>query len=195
MNWINRIGRLVGLVAILVLAAIPAQAQAPALTATAAPVNLSLSIGESLTISASPSSIAFGSYNSSLGTATASGPITVQTNWNLAAGHSDIYVLGWLGSASAALSGPQNIPSSDIFSSTNGATAVPCTDSFNLSAPGYVSGAGCPNGGGGHYLGATALSGPSNSSQTDTIVLSLSGATNLSAGSYSGTITFQADVF
>ena len=180
----------------LVLFAIPANAQTPALTATATPVNLSLNVGESLTISVSPSSISFGSYDPTAGTATASGPITVVTTANLNAGHGTFETFAWLGSATAALSGPANVPSSKIFSSNNSLTAVPCTDTEiepnSSTFVGSVMGAGCTTGG---RLGIIIAPPAGVNSQTDTVLLSLSGAANLIPGSYAGVINFEAAIF
>jgi hypothetical protein len=186
--------RILLVAAIILFAVGTANAQNPVLTSSNAQVSLSLSIGESLSISASPASISFTNYNYTNGTAQASGPITLVTSGNFNAGHAFVGIYGWLSSASAALSGPSNVPSSDVFSSFDSGAAVPCNASTlepNTSQMGgTVTGASC---GPSLIYVSSPPAGPFN--ETDTVLLSLNGATNLTPGSYVGTINFQADLY
>jgi len=186
--------------AILFFVAVPAQAQ---VTSNQASVNLSMTISESITVSASPANISFTYSPSGGGTATASGPITVVTSANLAAGHNRLDVYGWLSSASAALSGPSNITSAQVFANTTGvggtvgtgAGPVPCT---GLVAEGFgTSGTEC-----GSIVGpddfldslrnTPGLAAGGQFVITDTVTLSLANLGALLPGSYSGVINFQS---
>ena len=197
-NLIFKIGR-VALFAVAILGFVGV-ANAQTLSNTAS-VNLSMSISESITVSATPSNITFTYSPSGGGTATASGPITVVTTANLAAGHTYINVYGWLGSTTTALGGPRSIPSSEVFASItgNGTTGwasgslVPCTSLESIG----VSGAGCSS--------VPGTDSPIDSTRdgslapgglfviTDNVTLSLANLGNLAPGSYTGTINFEAD--
>jgi hypothetical protein len=196
MNTFKRIGRLTAIFLALALYVGAAHAQSsPTLTSANASTNLNLTIAESLTVSA-PASVTFTGYNSAAGTASA--PVfSVVTTGNLAAGHANIQTFGWLGSATAALSGPASVPSSQIFASINGGTASACNQSGNLgttyNVPGFVAGAVCSNVGG--ALGFMITPPAGAFTQTNTVLLTLQGATNLNPGSYTGVIVFQADTF
>lgn len=175
--------------------------QAQTLSNTAS-VNLSMTISESVSISATPSNITFTYSPSSGGTATASGPITVVTTASLAAGHTYLAVYGWVGSTTAALAGPSNIPSSKVFANTTGngtapgatgAGAVPCTG--NTVSVG-LTGAQCGSiGGAADFLDEDATGTITAGGQftiTDNVTLSLANLGALSPGTYTGTINFQA---
>jgi hypothetical protein len=198
MQYVNRIGRLVAFLAFVFL---PLVAHGQTLSNTAT-VNLSMSIGESMSISASPANITFTYSPSGGGSATASGPITVVTTANLASGHTYLNVYGFLSSATAALSGPANIPSSEVFANTTGngtmggttgAGPVPCTGNFGTVG---VQGAECGSiGGPDDFLdsdrGATFAAG-GQFIITDNVTLSLANLGTITPGSYAGVISFQA---
>jgi hypothetical protein len=194
MNWINRIGRAALFLAIIAVFAVSANAQS--IVSATSSTSLSLTIAESLTVAATPSSINFTGYNAVAGTATASSPISVVTTGNLASGHAWLVTWGYLGSTTAALAGPSNIPASDVFSSINGAAALACTYNANSSAQyvsGVVSGATCPGVNG--PIGGQQNPPAGAYTQTDTVALTLSGASALAPGTYTGTITFVAAAF
>ena len=107
------------------------QAQATQLNSTASGVSLSMSVSESITVSATPSSVVF-TYNSGAGTATTPTTINVTTNWNANGSRLQVGTVAYLGSSSAALSGPSNIPSGNVNASINGGTAQPCNNADNL---------------------------------------------------------------
>lgn len=175
--------------------------QAQTLSNTAS-VNLSMTISESVSITATPSNITFTYSPSGGGTATASGPITVVTTATLAPGHTYLAVYGWVGSTTAALAGPSNIPSSEVFANTTGngtapgatgAGTVPCTG--NTLTVG-LSGAQCGSiGGAADFLDEDATGTISAGGQftiTDNVTLSLANLGTLTPGSYTGVINFQA---
>jgi len=185
--------------AVLLFMAIPAQAQ---IQSNQASVNLSMTISESLTISATPANISFTYNPASGGTATASGPITVVTSANLASGHTILQVFGWLSSTTAALSGPSNIPSSEVFANTtgNGQYAnggnVPCTGESEGAGALGVDGAQCGSVLGTQDMldGTRAIAAGGAFTVNDSVVLSLANLGPLAAGSYAGTINFEAQV-
>ena len=78
----------------------------------------------------------------------------------------------------------------------NGASAAPCNYDVSGSAQyvsGVLSGAVCPGVNG--PIGGQPNPPAGIYSQTDTVALTLAGATNLLPGTYSGTITFVAGAF
>ena len=198
MNWINKIGRAALFAAIICLFGVSAQAQKYSNTAT---VNVDLSVNETLTVSATPSTVNLINYSSSAGTAAADNTITVSTLGSINGTHAWITTSAWFASASAALSGPQNVPSSAILASVDGGSLNPCTAMGNGSVPipGMVSGAACAS-----TVGYNANFGSLSFQQTppaglytatDTIALSLTGETNLNPGSYAGVLTIEAGAF
>ena len=147
------------------------------LTSNVATVNLSQSVNSSLTISASPASL-------TLTGATPTSPITVTTSWNIGSSWT-IDVVAYFSSATAALSsGARNIPSSAVFGSANGGTAVAFTGT-NADAGGVGAGTSITL-----YNNAGMPSG--SSSRNDTLSLSIPSAGSLVAGSYTGVLNFQA---
>lgn len=174
------------LAAVLMFIALPAFAQNQ--YSNQQTVNLALNVSESVTLSATPGTITFTPGPG--GTATASGPISVVTTYNLGASRTSLLVGLWLGSSTAALSnGTTNIPSSDVLASNSSFTNSPCTGtnmSGNGSFPGSVAGAYCANY---QVIGAGGGAGVN----TSAVTLALAGLpTNLGPGSYTGTVVFQA---
>jgi hypothetical protein len=164
----------------------PGLANAQATEVTSAPastVSLSMSVSESITVSGTPASITFTYSPAAGGTATASGPITVNVSWSLAAGHAaGVIVQSWLSSATAALGGPASIPSSQVFQAVNGGAATACTGTADPASGIGVAGAAC----------SVVASSPSpvpagTGNRSSTVVLSLSGLGALTPGVYTGT--------
>lgn len=182
---------ILGLLAVaMMFVTLPANAQTVTSSTTATSLNLNIS--ESLSVAATPASINFTGYNYTAGTATASAPISVVTTGNLAAGHTWVVTWAYLGSTTAALAGPQNIPASDVFASINGGAAVACTYDASGSGQyisGVVNGAVCPAANG--PIGNQQNPPAGAYTQTDTVALTLAGATALLPGSYVGSITFN----
>jgi hypothetical protein len=194
MKLVNRIGRSAALlVAFVLVFAVSAQAQR--VNDSPASVSLSMSVGETLTVSASPASISF-TYDG-INTATASGPITVTTTANLIAGnHSQILVGSWLSSASAALAGPQNIPSSEVYEAVNSGSPYACNVNVNVHFLYGVAGAGCVSAAGAGLIdnSTAGVAAGGIIVLTDNVVLSLSGLGVLQAGTYTGTVNFESQV-
>lgn len=181
---------LFGIAALMLAAAIPAQAQL--VFSNTQTINLSLAAAESYSITATPGSITLNPVSGTPGAYTASGPISVTTNFNLATSRTELALGAWLGSVNAALAGPGgNIPSSDFTATFAGVqpSSSACTITGGNFA-GEVFGAMC---GGWQPAGSpmTFWSG----TQTETVMLSLAGVpTTLTPGAYTGTITFEAEV-
>ena len=152
-------------------------------TSNAAAVALSFNVGSSLTVAASPSSIVFTSTDARH--ATAPGPITVTTSWNLLVGGGNVFTVAYFSSITGALTnGTLNIPASDVLASVNGDAAAACTRAdVNVAAanPGAI----CPEIFAG--IGVTSQGTSSN-----TILLSLSSGTDFPVANYMGTITISA---
>jgi hypothetical protein len=156
----------------------------------ASTVSLSMSIAESITVSATPANVTFTYSSAGGGTATASGPITINLAWNMApSGHpGGVIAESWLGSATAALSGPQSIPSSQVFQAINGLAALPCTNSVAAAAGFGVAGAECG------IVGTSPIPVAGTGSRENMVVLSLSGLGLLTPGTYTGTYNVEAYV-
>lgn len=145
-----------------------------------ASVALSLNVNESLTLSATPPSIAF-TYDG-VNSATASGPISVTTSWSLDTGHTNLAVYAYFASTTA-LSGPQSIPTSEVIAAIDSQGPAACNQSNGQQAPGTA----CNT--------VYQVANPTQTgTKTDSVTLSLSGTGALLPGTYSGMINFQADV-
>lgn len=170
----------------LVLFVVPANA-VEVTSGPATTVSLSMSISESITVSATPANITFTYSAAGGGSAVASGPITVDTSWALAPGHAaGVMQITWLSSATAALSGPSSIPSSEVFQSFNGGAAVACTGSTQGGGFGVV-GAICGN----QAIGPNPDPGGTNN-RAFPYLLSMSGLGGLTPGTYTGTYNIEA---
>ena len=150
-------------------------------------VALSATVGESLSVSASPSTmvlpIAPGTYSS---------PITVTSNWNVAptSNYTLQLDMGFASTTAALVNGSMNVPSSSIFNqfstSLSGAVASgggggPCNLSTDAFASGIASGAECA---------AWVLTGvhSTGSDSSTTIQLNASLGATPAAGTYTGTL-------
>jgi hypothetical protein len=159
-------------------------------TSNTASVALSMNVSESLSITATPATI---SFTPSGTTATASGPITVTTSWQLNSTRASLYTAAYFSTPSSALAnGSSLIPSSDVFASVDSATAAACSGTSLPMAGLGISGGMCGTNGiifnGGSQLSGGTFTG----SHSDTILLSMQGLPTLNAGSYSGTLTIVA---
>ncbi len=149
----------------------------------AAAVTMTFAVDNSLTVAATPGSIVFTSTDSK--NATASAPISVVTSWNLAAGGHNVFTVAYFASTTAALTdGTLNIPASDVFASINSGTAGACTLA-NVNVAAGTAGAICPQ-----IFGGTGVT--AQGTHSDTLLLSLSSATDFPAANYAGTITISA---
>lgn len=168
--------------ALILLSATQSKAQT---TSNAAAVSMTFAVNSSMTVTATPGSIAFTSTDSKH--ASASAPIAVVTSWNLAVGGGNLFTVAYFASITAALTdGTLNIPASDVFASINSGTAAACTQA-NVNVAAGNPGAICPQIFGG--IGVTA-----QGTHSDNLLLSLTSPTAfaVSAGGYAGTITISA---
>jgi hypothetical protein len=200
MNRYLRVGgRLAAIIAFMLL---PVIANAQAVGPATSSVSLSLAVSESISITPSVGSVAFGTY--SAGAATAP-PFSIVVSGNLASGHAMLEAFAWLSSASNAL-GP--IPSSAIFADFGSGPSA-CNGTATLDGGGAVvgvSGAACQDaaatstefhavGTNGNVILFTANPAAGAFSDTLTTNLSISGGPAVPAGSYSGTLNLEAVVF
>src|SRR5580704_5683365 len=159
-----------------------AQSQAQTYSNTAA-VSMTFTVNSSLTVSASPSDIAFLATDSSH--ATANGPIDVITSWNFAVISKNVFTVAYFESPAAALTGgTYNIPASDVFASINGGTATACNRA-DVNVAAGTPGAICQEIFAG--IGMAAQGAPE-----DQILLSLTSLTPFPVANYAGTITISA---
>lgn len=175
------------LAALLVIAPLQSFAQ-PSMATTS--VALTYMVGESLTVSATPSALTIPS-NGSL-----SSPVTVTSSWNLTGGTGEttLELDAWLGSATSALAYGSNSIASSAISATEttslaggtvGATA--CTKTVG----GSPAGAACPP------IFVQSLTGGFNLNSTDTsstIALAVA-SDGYTAGTYTGTLTIALQVY
>jgi hypothetical protein len=174
---------------VLVMFAVPASASN--INTPVSSVSLSYTVGESLTLTVTSGPTAAFTLAGGIPTST---PITVSTAWNVANTRTELFIVTYLSSTTAALAGGGvSIPSSDVFASDNGNPSVACTK----SAPNGlgIAGAGCsPDGSNGAFsLPLTSASNNFTGTQNDSWVLTLQNLpANLPAGTYAGTINFVA---
>lgn len=190
---------LVGILSLAMLV-MPATADATNVTSTASSVSLSMTVSESVTLSATPSNITFNYSSANGGQATASGPITVSISYNLAASHTGVSAYAWLSSATAALSGPSNIPSTSVLASINSGTATACTGTID-DAVGVtgVAGAACGSvvdaNGAGHAIFNVTAPPAGSGNGTVNLLLSMNSLGNLNPGSFAGVINCEAAAY
>lgn len=151
----------------------------------ASSVSLSLNVGETLSVLATPANISFTYSN---GVATASGPISVQTSWSLAASRNSLFTYAYFATSTGLTDGNVIIPASKVFASIDGGAAAAC--SLTSADPNIGAGAGlCPT----VYsvpsgIGATTPIG----THTDSVLLSIPAAGALEVGQYNGTLQLMA---
>jgi hypothetical protein len=154
-------------------------------------VNITLNavLGETLTVAATPTTVNFALVSG--GTATGSSAVAITTTWVLAGGRANVVLDGYFASASAALTfaGPpvSNIPTSSVLGLVPTGTPTTYT-AFTQTAALGTAGAGLT-------LFTQALTSLNRSSaRTDNLSLeiNLSAIPLLSAGTYTGTLTLQA---
>jgi hypothetical protein len=178
----------VGLLAGVALAA--SSAGVAQLTSSTVSVTLNASLGESLTISASPTTVNFTLAKGA--TATGSSAVAIVTTWLLLPTRANVILDGYFASASAALTDgnatPNNIPTSEVLGQVPTGTPTSYT-AFTSTAALGPSGAGLT-------LFTQALTSANRSgTRTDNLSLeiNLAAQPQLPAGSYTGTLTLQAE--
>jgi hypothetical protein len=178
------------LIAATLLAVIPVTAEAQiGLSSSILAIGVQATKNSTLTLVASGSPT-IGSFTENATTAFA-GNVAVQTTWNLAmsGGVGGIRIVGWMSSATAALSnGVSGIPASKVEASYDGGA-------FAAFGGAAVNGLGVANAT--LLLRDIAVSGANrNSSESGTVALRLNltgvAANTYTAGDYNGTLTLQA---
>jgi hypothetical protein len=159
------------------------------LNSSTASVALSATLGESLTVSATPATVNFTLVAG--GTATGSAPVAIVTTWLLKQSRANVVLDGYFASAAAALtdglSPANNIPTSEVFGQVTTGTPTTYT-AFTQSGALGPAGAGLT-------LFTQALTATNRSAtRTDNLNLqiNLTSQPQLPAGSYTGTLTLQA---
>ena len=160
------------------------------LNSNSSTITLNASLGESISVSASPSTVTFNLVPG--GIAMGSSPIAITTTWILSSSRGAVYLDGSFGTATSALVGssfpPVSIPTSAVLGLMS--TGLPIVFSpFSVNTPLGVVSAGLP-------LFTQILSSSNvNSSRTDNLTLEI----NLilqpqlpSASNYTGSLLLQA---
>jgi hypothetical protein len=113
------------------------------LTSNTASVALNAALGESLTVAATPSTVAIPLLSG--GTAIGSSPVAIITTWILSASRTAVTLVGYFSSATAALTDgattPANIPSSEVLGQMTTGTPTAFT-AFTQTSPLGGAGAG-----------------------------------------------------
>ena len=163
-----------------------ASAQVNSNTATVA---LTATLGETLTVSATPGTVNFTLISGAA--ATGSAPIVISTNWVLRSNRSAVNMYAWFATPAAALTDglatPNNIPSSEVYGQVTTGTPTSYTAFAQSNALGTASG--------GLALFSQAITSANRTgSRSDNLGLKidLTSQPQLPAGSYSGTVTLQA---
>jgi hypothetical protein len=177
------------LIPVVVLVILGTSAAVCQLNSNTASVALKATLGESLTVAATPSTVAIPLVSG--GTATGTSPVSITTTWVLSAARSTVTLVGYFASPTAALTNgaatPVNIPASEVLGQMTTGTPTSFT-AFTQTAPLGAAGAGLT-------LFTQGLSGTNrNTNRTDNLNLEINLATQplLPAGTYTGTLNIQA---
>jgi len=162
------------------------------LNSNTATVSLSATLGESLSISATPTSTSFNLVAG--GTAQATAPVAITTTWVLSNSRSSVTLTSWFANAAQALtsggSSPVYIPTSEVLGQVT--TGSPTTFTAFTQSPG-TGGLGVA--GASLVLFTQAISNTNrNANRTDNLNLeiNLTSQPQLPAGTYTGTLNLQA---
>jgi hypothetical protein len=173
--------------AIVVLASMPAVAQ---VTSNTQAISLTATLGESITVSATPTSVSFALVKG--GTATASAAIAITTTWIVLPTRANLTLDGYFSTTTAALTDgnatPDNIPTSEVLGQV--------TTGSPTSYTAFTQSAGLGTAGAGLTLFTVALTSSNRAgTRTDNLNLEINLASQpqLPAGTYTGTLTLQAE--
>jgi hypothetical protein len=177
------------LIPVLALLTLSVPAAVCQLNSNTASVALRATLGESLTVAATPSTVAIPLVSG--GTAAGTSPVAITTTWVLNASRSTVTLVGYFSSATAALTNgattPVNIPASEVLGQVTTGTPTSFT-AFTQTAPLGAAGAGLT-------LFTQGLSGTNRTAnRTDNLNLEINLASQpqLPAGTYTGTLNIQA---
>jgi hypothetical protein len=170
-------------------------AYSQALNSNTATVTLQATLGESLTVTAAPTSGS--AVNFALvagGTATGSAPVAMTTSWVMKGSRSSVTLTGYFASSTQSLAGtgssPAYIPSSEVLGQVT--TGAPTTFTAFTQTPGTGS---LGTAGASLVLFTQAISGTNRAaSRNDNLNLeiNLSSQPQLPADTYTGTLNLQA---
>jgi hypothetical protein len=145
-------------------------------------ITLNATLGETLTIAASPATVSFTLVAG--GTAVGTPTVNVTTTWVLGS-RTAVNLYGYFASTTAALTGTGgNIPTSEVLGSVNSGAYNAFTGTVALG----TAGAGLDL----FTQTITAANKSGNRSDTLTLEINLTAQPQLPAGSYTGTLTLQA---
>ena len=176
--------------ALAALIAVPLHAKAASLNSNAPTVSLSATLSEALTVSTTVSAVNFNLVNGQTVLGSASVPIT--TNWVLLPSRTSVKLYGFFASSTAALTDgyttPDLIPAANVLGQV--ATGAPTTyTAFTQTNSGFGAASASL------LLYSQAISGSSSNfvgTRTDNLALEISTPAALPAGTYTGTLTIQA---
>jgi hypothetical protein len=145
-------------------------------------ITLNATLAETLTIAASPSTVSFTLVAG--GTAVGTPTVNVTTTWVLGS-RTAVNLYGYFASTTAALTGTGgNIPTSEVLGSVNAGTYNAFTATTALGTAGASLGLFTQT--------ITSANKSSNRSDTLTLEINLTAQPQLPAGTYTGTLTLQA---
>jgi len=159
------------------------------ITSSTATVTLTATLGESLSISASPGSVSFTLVQG--GTATGSSAVAIHTTWLLLPTRANLYLDGYFAAAASALTDgdatPDLIPTSAVLGQVPTGSPTSYTAFTQNTALG-------PNGAGLLLFtqALTALNRAGTRTDNLSLEINLSALPQLPAGTYTGTLTLQA---
>ena len=166
------------------------QAHASSLNSNSPTVALNATLSESLTVSSSVGTVNFALVDGSTVTGSAAVPIT--TTWVLGPSRTSVKLYGFFASSTAALTDgyttPDNIPSADVLGQVT--TGVPSTyTAFSQTAAGFGAASASLL-----LVNQTISSSSANfvGNRTDNLSLEIVTPATLPAGTYTGTLTLQA---
>jgi hypothetical protein len=172
-----------------------APAYSQSLNSNTASVTLSATLGESLTVTAAPTSGS--AVNFALvsgGTATGSAPVAMTTSWIMKGSRSSVTLTGYFASATAALTGtgssPATIPTSEVLGQVTTGTPATYTAFTQTPATGALGTAGASL-----ALFTQGITGTNRAaSRNDNLNLqiNLTSQPQLPADTYTGTLNLQA---
>jgi len=159
------------------------------LNSNTASVSLSATLAESLTVAATPSSVSFTLVSG--GTANGSAPVAVTTAWVLNRNRTSVSLVGYFSSATAALtdggSPAITIPTSEVLGRVT--TGTPTTYTAFTGSPALApAGAGL----GLFTQTITDTNRAANRSDNLDLQINLTAQPQLPAGTYTGTLSIQA---
>ena len=156
------------------------------LNSTPAGVSLSATLSETLTVSASPSSVSFLLVPG--GIANGLGAVSLTTTWVLAAGRANVVLVGYFPTAASALSnGSVSIPSSEVYGTVLTGTPIIPT-AFTQSGVVGTAGSGLTL----FTQPLTSLNYSSTRTDVLALLINLNLQPQLPSSTYTGTLNLEA---